>query len=169
MMLYMLNVDWYMHECWSICFASVEYMKDYACNMFMSLSFMPLALYVCMFMFMGLDARMIWRIVASSSPVAKLGTLQCGIRAHVAAWAWMDREDAVTEVGFPSAQQRLEIYDRKFLENFVENLSKCLNLRPIRTLSGKLLRCSGELDGRSPDGGSNLWIFSKWSLAVGES
>ena len=69
---------------------------------------------------MGLLARMFNVMVASSSPVGGSGKLQFGIRAYVAAWAWIDREDAVTEAGFPSAQQRSEIYDRKFLENFVE-------------------------------------------------
>ena len=83
----MLNADLYMHECRSICFPFVVYMKDYACNMFMSLSFMPSALYVGMSIFMGLDAQMIWRIVASSSLVGGLGTLQCGIRALVVEWA----------------------------------------------------------------------------------
>ena len=51
---------------------------------------------------------------------------------HGPEWAM---KDAVTEAGFPSAQQRSEIYDRKFLEN----LSKCLNLRPVGRLSRKLL------------------------------
>ena len=65
----------------------------------------------------------------------------------------MDHEDAMIEVGLPSAQQRSEIYDRKFLENFVEKLSKCLNSRLIETLSGKDFRCSGELGGSPPDRG----------------
>ena len=125
--------------------------------------------FLWMHMFMGLVSRIVNSMVASSSPVEGSGTLHCGIRAHVATWAWMDHEDVVTEARFPSAQQRSQIYDRKFLENFVENLSKCLNLRPIGRLSGKLLRCSGDVDGRSTDGGSNLWIFSKWSSAIGES
>ena len=125
--------------------------------------------FIWMYMFMGLVARMVNAMVASSSLVGGSGTLHCGIRAHVATWAWMDHEDAVTEAALPSAQQRSEIYDRKFLENFVENLSKCLNLWPIGRLIGKLLRCSGELDGRSTDRGRNLWIFSKWSSAVSRS
>ena len=37
-------------------------------------------------------------LVASSSPVRGSGTLQCGIRALVGAWALMGREDAVTEL-----------------------------------------------------------------------
>ena len=42
-------------------------------------------LYVCMFMFMGIDAQMIWCIVGSSSLVGGLGTLQCGIRSKIVA------------------------------------------------------------------------------------
>ena len=42
---------------------------------------------LCMHMFMGLVARMVKGLVASSSSVGGSGTLQCGIRAHVAAWA----------------------------------------------------------------------------------
>ena len=54
-----------------------------------------------MYMFMGLVARIDDVMVASSSPVGGSGTLQCGIRAHVAAWASMGHEEAVTEVGCP--------------------------------------------------------------------
>ena len=36
-------------------------------------------------------------LVASSSPVGGSRTLQCGIRAKVAAWASMGHEDVVTE------------------------------------------------------------------------
>ena len=66
----------------------------------------------------GAVARMVNAMVASSSPVRGLGMLHCGIKAHVVAWAGMDCEDVVTEAGLPSAQQRSEIYDRKFLEIF---------------------------------------------------
>ena len=51
-----------------------------------------------MFMFMGLFAQMFDGLVASSSPVEGLGTLQYGIRAKVAAWACMGHEDAVIEL-----------------------------------------------------------------------
>ena len=44
---YMLNADLYMHECWSICFAYVEYMKDYACNMFYVFNFHAFSI-ICM-------------------------------------------------------------------------------------------------------------------------
>ena len=42
---------------------------------------------LCLHMFMGLVARMVNAMVASSSPVGGMGTSQCGIRAHIAAWA----------------------------------------------------------------------------------
>ena len=42
---------------------------------------------ICMYMFMGLVAWMVNGMVASSSPVGGLGTLQTGIKAHVTAWA----------------------------------------------------------------------------------
>ena len=48
-------------------------------------------------------------LVASSSLVEGLGTLQYGVRTKVAAWAWMGREDAVTN---PSLQHwDLEVYE----------------------------------------------------------
>ena len=65
----------------------------------------------------------------------------------------MDREDAMTEAALPFAQQRSEIYDRKFLENFVANLSKCLNYWFIGKLSGKDFQCSRELGGSTPERG----------------
>ena len=37
-------------------------------------------------------------IVASSSSVGGSGTLQCGIKDLVAAWAWMGHEDVVTKL-----------------------------------------------------------------------
>ena len=49
----------------------------------------------------GEVARMVNSMVASSSPVGGLGTLQCGIRAHVAAWASMAHEEAVIEARLP--------------------------------------------------------------------
>ena len=42
---------------------------------------------LCTYVFMGLVAWMVNAMVASSSSVGGSGTLQCGIRAHVAAWA----------------------------------------------------------------------------------
>ena len=44
---------------------------------------------IFMCMFMGLVARVDSVMVASSSSVGGSGTLQCGIRAHVATWASM--------------------------------------------------------------------------------
>ena len=55
----------------------------------------------CMYMFMGLVSRMVNGMVASSSPVEGSGTLQCGIRAHVVAWASMGHEESVTEESYP--------------------------------------------------------------------
>ena len=67
---------------------------------------------------MGLLSRMVNAMVAFSLPVGGPGMLQCGIRAHVVAWALMDHEYAVTEAAFLSTQQRLEVDDRK-LPQFV--------------------------------------------------
>ena len=57
-------------------------------------------------MFMGLLAQMVNAMVPSSSLVKGSGTLQRGIRAHVAAWACMDHQDAVTEARLYSTQQK---------------------------------------------------------------
>ena len=70
-------------------------------SMFYVLSNLVTALYVCIFMFMGLDSRMIWCLVASSCPIRGLGMLQCGIRAHIGTWASMGHQEVVTEVGYP--------------------------------------------------------------------
>ena len=68
-----------------------------------------------MYMFMGLVSQIDDGMVASSSPVIGSGTLQSGIRAHVAAWASMGREEAVIEAGFISAEHRLtENFRKKF-------------------------------------------------------
>ena len=56
---------------------------------------------ICMCMLMGLVSRIDNGMVASSSLVEGLGTLQCGIRSHIAAWASMGHEEAVTEAGYP--------------------------------------------------------------------
>ena len=53
--------------------------------------------FLCMYMFMGLVSWIVNGMLASSSPVEGSGTLQCGIRAHVAAWASMGHEESVTE------------------------------------------------------------------------
>ena len=52
-------------------------------------------------MFMGLVARIDSIMVASSSPGGGSGALQCGIKAHVAAWASMGHEEAVIEASYP--------------------------------------------------------------------
>ena len=59
-----------------------------------------------MCMSMGLVSRVDSMLVASSSLVEGLGMLQCGIRAHVVAWASMGHEEAVTEARLPSTQQQ---------------------------------------------------------------
>ena len=68
----------------------------YACCISKHFSF-----YVCMLL--GLVARIVNGMVASYSPVGGSGTLQCGIRAHVAAWASMGHEEVVTEARLPSS------------------------------------------------------------------
>ena len=76
--------------------------------------------YVCMFM--GLVSRIDKGMVASSSSVGGSGMLQCGIKAHVAAWASMGHEQAVIEVGFPLPSRRNEKFrenDRKISEKNV--------------------------------------------------
>ena len=50
---------------------------------------------------MGLVARIVNGLVASSSPVEGSRTLHYGIKAYVAAWASMGREESMIEVGFP--------------------------------------------------------------------
>ena len=57
--------------------------------------------FLCMYMFMGLVARIVNGLVAASSPVGGPGMLQCGIKAHVAAWASMGYEESVTEESYP--------------------------------------------------------------------
>ena len=83
---------------WLICLLLLCIWMIMLHNMFYVLNYHASALYACMFMFMGLDTQLIWCVVASSSSIEGLGTLQCGIRALVAAWAWMGCEDAVTEL-----------------------------------------------------------------------
>ena len=135
-----MNADWYvlLPLCiWMIMFWNMFYVFKYHAS----------TLYICMFMFMGLDAQMIWYIVASSSSVGGLGMLQCGIRALVAAWAWMGREDEVTELccsigpqramrtvnsgRLPTAQKKpgTWVKTRKFT-----NFSKCFGRQHIETL-----------------------------------
>ena len=84
-----------MNECM---FASAMYDKlcIFACST--SMNFIQ---FLGMFMFMGLLARMFNFMVVSSSPIGGSGTLHCGIRAHVAAWASMGHEESVTEASYP--------------------------------------------------------------------
>ena len=67
-------------------------------------------------MFMGLDPWVIWCIVASSSRVRGLGTLQCGIIALVAAWAWMGHERSANRGRLSSAQQESENFKKIWLK-----------------------------------------------------
>ena len=69
-------------------------------------------------MFMGLFSWIDNGMVASSSPVRGSGMLQCGIRAHVVAWASMGHEEAVTEGGFISVECRLTVKFSKFQKKF---------------------------------------------------
>ena len=128
-------------------------------NMFLCFKYHASAVYVCMSMFMGLDAGMIWCIVVSSSPVEGSRTLQCGIRALVVAWTWMGHEDAVTELmlqhlglrgpwetinrgSFSTAQKKPKEMgeDRK-----IQKISKCQNRRRIEGLSAKFFRRNGRI------------------------
>ena len=93
--------------------------------------------YVCMFT--GLVSRIDNSMVASSSLVGGSGTSQCGIRAHVAAWASMGREEAVTEAGFPLPSRRNE----KIRENDKKSFKKIQSMKIIRWLRLKSIRYIG--------------------------
>ena len=118
--------------------------------------------FLWMHMFKGLVARIVNSMVASSSPVGGSGTLHCGIRAHVAAWAWMGHERSARKGRLPSAQQRSKIYDKKL----PQNSPKCENYRLIKKFSGNLFRCSGELGGIPPDRGHSEENLRKFFLSV---
>ena len=68
-------------------------------------------------MFMGLVARLA-AVVASSLLVGGSGTLQCGIKAHIAAWASMGHEEVVTEAGYPLPNREKNEKDRKISKFF---------------------------------------------------
>ena len=55
--------------------------------------------FMCMFMY--LVSRIVNVMVVSSLPVRGSRTLQCGIRAHVTAWALMGHEESVIEASYP--------------------------------------------------------------------
>ena len=57
--------------------------------------------FLCMYMFMGLVSQIVNCMVVSYSPVGGSRTLQCGIRAHVVAWASTGHEKLVTEASYP--------------------------------------------------------------------
>ena len=89
-----------------------------------------------MFNFMGLVAQMFTVMVVSSSPVRGSRTLQCGIRAHIAAWASMGHEESVTEVSFPLPNRgkmtKSEKMIRKFQKKFLSmKIIGWLRLKPI--------------------------------------
>ena len=73
--------------------------------------------------FMGLNAWVDSVMVASSSLVGGLGMLQCGIRAHIAAWASMGHEEAMTEA-------RLPLPNRGKMRN-TRRISKILSMENI--------------------------------------
>ena len=150
-MVYAWMIDWYglLPLCiWTIMLRNMFYVFEYHAS----------ALYVCVCSwFMGLDARMIcWCIVASSSSVRGSRTLQCGIRALVAAWAWMGHDRSNSRCRFPSTQQQSEIVAGK-----LENFSKCWNYWSIEILSDKIFRCSRHLMGSPLDGWwpKKIWNF----------
>ena len=66
-----------------------------------------------MFMFMGPFSRMFDSLVASSSSVRGSGTLQCGVRAYVVAWASMGHEEPVSRGRLPEHSRRKSMNDRK--------------------------------------------------------
>ena len=102
-------------------------------------------------MFMGLVARMVNAMVAFSSPIGGLGTWQLVVsELMLQAWAWMTLEWSYSDrrrTSFCPAEIR------SWWQKTSTNLSKCLNCRFIKTLSGRDFRCSGELDESTLDGG----------------
>ena len=118
---------------------------------------------MCMFMFMGLDPRMIWCIVPSSSSVGGSGMLQCGIKALVAGWAvkmqwqslcwsiWASQghEKQSTKVGFllPRRNQEKWVKTRKFTK-----FSKCQNVDSSKNLVTSYSDVAEHLVGRPPNG-----------------
>ena len=54
-------------------------------------------------------------MVVSSSPVGGSGTLQCGIRAYVAAWASMGHEELISRGKLPEHRRKKSVNDRKIL------------------------------------------------------
>ena len=88
-----------------------------------------------MCMFMGLISLIDNVMVESSSPVGGSRMLQCGIRAHVAAWASMGHENGVTEEGCPLPSRTNEKMTGKISRKF----SKCQDRQVIRRLSWKTL------------------------------
>ena len=79
-MMDMLNAELYVLLPLIICMIMLH-------NMFYVFKYYDSTLYTCMFMFMGLDTRLIWCVVVSSSSVGGLGMLQNGIRVKVTTWA----------------------------------------------------------------------------------
>ena len=83
-----MNYDEYV-ECLNVCFAST------VCLIIMHLCmfYFKLFQFLCMYMFMGLVSRIVNGMVASSSSVGGLRKLQCGIKAHITAWASIGHEE----------------------------------------------------------------------------
>ena len=113
-------------KCLNVWFCFCCMVTMYACFISKHFSF-----YVCMFM--GLVARIVNRMVVSSSSFGGLGMLQCGIRAHFAAWASMGHEESVTEASYPlSNSRRNEKMTGKFLNFFLSvKIIRWLRLKPI--------------------------------------
>ena len=104
---------------------------------------------------MGLLARMVNAMVASSSSVRGTGMWQRGIRAHVAAWDWMEHEGTGIEEGFLSAQQK-SVYDWKIQKKIVD----VWTVGSSEELVGKTPDVAEELGGSMPDGAQlerKLW------------
>ena len=128
-------MNYYEHvECLNVCFSFTVCLIIIHLCMFYFKAFQ----FLCMYMFMGLVTRIVNGMVVSSSSVGGLGTLQCGIRAHVAAWASMGREESVTEASFPlpnkGKNEKIRENDRKISKrkNLSMKIIGWLTLKPIR-------------------------------------
>ena len=84
-------------ECLNVCFSSA------VCRIIMHIYMLHFKAFqfLCMYLFMGLVAWIVNGMIESSSPVGRSGTLQCGIRANVVAWASMGHEESMTEASYP--------------------------------------------------------------------
>ena len=171
-------------ECWNVYVCFRWMLRNYAslydalrillCIMFKLVlisTFILVPGYGTIFMYVH-DHGAVWAyalvLVASSSPVRGSRTWQRGIRAHVAAWACMYHQGAVTEVELPSMPSR----DQKWMtKSFHENFSKCWIVSSSEHLVEWNFNVAEELEGSVSDGGQlegKLQKISKcWCLSAG--